>query len=195
MKPGRIVVVSGPSGVGKSTVVKQLLNQSPVPLVLSVSSTTRQPRPGETDGVDYIFLTDERFAENRDHGEFLECKEVFGRGYWYGTAKTTVTTGVSEGKWVLLEIDVEGALAVQKDGHFPLMIFLHPGSMEVLEDRLRNRNSDSEESIRRRLEVARNEISKSHLYDHVIENKTVGETVWQICQILADADKDGDAHA
>jgi guanylate kinase len=180
----RIVIISGPSGVGKSTVVSQLLDRSPVPMVLSISATTREPRVGEIDFQNYIFLSDDDFQLRRDNGDFLECKEVFGRGYWYGTLKSTVESGHSDGKWVLLEIDVEGAIAVKQQKPDTIMIFLHPGSMGTLEQRLRDRNTDSEDSIQRRLEVARNEIGKSNLYDHIIENKTINDTVNQICDVL-----------
>ena len=105
---GKLVILSGPSGAGKSTVVRELLATCPLPLELSVSATTRLPRAGERDGVDYHFLSREEFALRRERGEFLECKEVFGRGDWYGTLAAPVTAGLRAGKWVLLEIDVEG---------------------------------------------------------------------------------------
>lgn len=180
----RLVVISGPSGVGKSTVVAQVLEKCSVPLVLSVSATTRSPRPGEIDGKNYVFLTHEEFAKRRENGEFLEFKEVFSRGDWYGTLKSTVASGLSDGKWVLLEIDVEGALSVKAEYPDILMIFLHPGSMEILEQRLRDRQSDTEQSIQRRLEVASREIARSDQYDFVIENRTVDETVTRICQVI-----------
>src|SRR5687767_7450301 len=108
---GKLAIISGPSGAGKSTVVKQLLATCPLPLELSVSATTRDPRPGEQAGIDYHFLTREEFARRRAAGEFLECKEVFGRGDWYGTLHNVVTAGLAAGKWVILEIDVEGAMS------------------------------------------------------------------------------------
>lgn len=185
----RIVVISGPSGVGKSTVVAGVLDKCPVPLTLSVSATTRKPRPGEIEGKNYIFLTHSEFEKRRNAGEFLECKEVFSRGDWYGTLKSEVASGLSGGKWVLLEIDVQGAVSVKTEYPDILMIFLHPGSMATLEQRLRDRKSDSEESIQRRLEVAASEIAKSDLYDFVIENISVEETVEKICQIIQQRNK------
>src|SRR5438034_2611444 len=105
----RLVVISGPSGAGKSTVVRELMTNCPLPLHLSISATTRQPRRGEVEGVDYFFLTPEQFAARRAAGEFLECKEYAGN--WYGTLQSQVTAGLVEGKRVLMEIDVEGNMA------------------------------------------------------------------------------------
>ena len=92
---GKLVIISGPSGAGKSTVVRKLLEECPLPLTLSVSATTRPPRAGEVDGRDYWFLTSSEFAAKREQGEFLECKEVFGRGYWYGTLANTVSAAAA----------------------------------------------------------------------------------------------------
>ena len=180
----RIVIISGPSGVGKSTVVAKVLEKSHVPITLSVSATTRKPRAGEIDGKNYVFLTHEEFESSRQKGDFLEYKEVFSRGDWYGTLKSTVATGLSGGKWVLLEIDVEGAISVKTEYPDVLMIFLHPGSMATLEQRLRDRKSDSEESVQRRLEVAAKELAQSDQYDHVIENINVEDTAKQICDVI-----------
>jgi guanylate kinase len=182
--PGKLVIISGPSGAGKSTVVSQLIAESDLPLVLSVSATTRPPRAGEQNGVNYWFLTAEEFQKKKQKGEFLECKEVFGRGYWYGTLKETVKAGLESGKWLILEIDVQGALTVQQ--HFPnaVMIFVHPGSMDELERRLRARNTESEDAIRRRLDVAFDEMSLRHNYTHEVINENVDTTVERINQLL-----------
>ena len=110
--PGKLVIISGPSGAGKSTIVGRLLAECDLPLELSVSATTRQPRPGEVDGKDYHFLSREQFLARRENQEFLEWKEVFGRGDYYGTLRSTVAAGTNAGKWVVLEIDVEGAMTV-----------------------------------------------------------------------------------
>lgn len=188
MKPaneGRLIIISGPSGAGKSTVVRELLATCPLPLQLSVSATTRRPRPGEQDGVDYHFLTHEEFARRRAAGDFLECKEVFGRGDWYGTLAATVTAGLSGGKWVILEIDVQGALAVLEQHPDAITIFVHCGSLGELEKRLRLRGTETEESIGRRLEVARCELRDAENYRHKIVNDTVADAAARICEILA----------
>ena len=111
-----VIEIDGPSGVGKSTILRRLLADLPQ-LVPSISATTRPPRAGEQDGIDYHFLTQAEFARRREAGEFLECCEVFGRGHWYGTLKQEVDTSLDQGKWVILEIDVDGAEGVLQ--HFP----------------------------------------------------------------------------
>lgn len=182
--PGKLVILSGPSGAGKSTVVRRLLEACPLPLRLSVSATTRPPRPGEIDGQDYHFLTVDEFRRRRDHGDFLEWKEVFGRGDYYGTLWSETASGLSRGKWVILEIDVEGALAVLKQHPEAITIFVHPGSMVELERRLRSRGTESEASIQRRLEVARQEMAALHHYRYEVINGTVDRAVQEICDIL-----------
>lgn len=184
LAPGKIVIISGPSGAGKTTVVRELLNVCPLPLTLSVSATTRQPRPGEQDGREYHFLGHEEFARRRAAREFLECKEVFGRGDWYGTLRQEVATGLAEGKWVILEIDVEGAMAVLEQFPDCITIFLHPGTVEELERRLRGRGTDSEEAVQRRLEVARRELACVPRYRHQVVNDSPERAVREICEIL-----------
>jgi guanylate kinase len=181
---GKLVIVSGPSGAGKSTVVQRLLADCSLPLCLSVSATTRQPRPGEQDGVHYHFLTPEEFQRRRARGDFLECKEVFGRGDWYGTLRSEVATGHAAGKWVLLEIDVQGALAVLAQVPDAITIFLHPGSLEELEKRLQLRGTETRQSMARRLEVARAEMGYVGKYQYEVINDTVDRAVQEICAIL-----------
>jgi guanylate kinase len=181
---GRLVIISGPSGAGKSTVVQRLLADCQVPIKLSVSATTRRPRQGEEDGVHYHFLTQEDFHHRRLAGDFLECKEVFGRGDWYGTLRSEVATGYAEGKWVLLEIDVEGALAVLEQEPDATTIFLHPGSLEELGRRLRHRGTEDHASITRRLEVARREMAYLGKYTYEVINESVDRAVQEICDIL-----------
>ena len=182
--PGNLVVISGPSGVGKSTVVKQLIADCPLPLELSVSATTRSARPGEKDGVAYRFVSLEQFQEFREADQFLECAEVFGVGYWYGTLKEPVDRAINDGKWVILEIDVEGAMQVLKRAPGCLTVFIHPGSIEELERRLRGRKTETEEKIQRRLEVAARELEASKQYQFVVVNDEVKDTVNKICRYL-----------
>ena len=184
MSTGKLIIVSGPSGVGKTTVLKQLYEVCSLPLEPSVSATTRPQRPGEVDGQSYYFLEADDFQQRREAGAFLECIEVFGRGHWYGTLRDPVETGLAGGKWIVLEIDVEGADEVLK--HYPdaITIFIHPGSIEELERRLRGRGTETEDALARRLEVASRELAASDRYRHTVVNQSIEQTVTDICQLL-----------
>lgn len=171
---GRLIILSGPSGAGKSTVVRHLLEECDLPLKLSVSATTRSPREGEKHGQHYFFLSDEEFQQRREAGGFLECKEVFGLGCWYGTLREQVTTGLKAGNWVILEIDVQGAVALMDDNSLsPITLFIHPGGMKELEHRLRSRGTETEEAIRARLETAHNEMQQMHRYQFEVINGSI----------------------
>jgi guanylate kinase len=184
LPPSGLVVLSGPSGVGKSTVLRSLVSHFPDRLRLSISATTRKPRPGETDGIDYYFLMPDEFTRRREAGEFLECCEVFGRGHWYGTLLSEVRPSPTDPKWVILDIDVDGAEKVR--GKFPDVptIFLRPSSEAELERRLRARGTESEEAIARRLEVARRELARANQYKYQVVNDTVDRAVQEIGEIL-----------
>ncbi len=182
--PGKLVIISGPSGAGKSTVVRRLLEVCSLPLKLSVSATTRSPRPGEIDGQDYHFLTRDEFLRRQANGDFLESKEVFAAGDYYGTLRSETASGLAEGKWVVLEIDVQGAQTVVQQQPQAITIFLHPGSMSELERRLRDRGTDSDSAIERRLEVARGEMALMDRYRYEVVNDTVERAVREICDIL-----------
>lgn len=180
----KLIVISGPSGVGKSSVVQRLVEACPQAIELSVSATTRAPRPGERDGVDYRFLSHARFEAHRQQGDFLEVAEVFGRGDWYGTLRQPVVAALAEQKHVVLEIDVDGARQVLEQYSEALSIFIHPGSLDELERRLRGRKTESEAAIQRRLEVARRELEQADKYRHVIVNQEIPKTVEKICQLI-----------
>jgi guanylate kinase len=183
-KRGRLVVVSGPSGAGKTTLLERVFRQCPLPLVHSVSATTRPPRKGERDGVDYHFLTPAQFEARKKNAEFLECFEVFGHGYWYGTLSSEVTTGLRAGKWVVLNIDVKGAGAVMDRYGDAIGIFVRPSSIDELHRRLVLRGTESEEAIGQRLDQARCELGLAGRYRYQVINDDVDQAVERICRIL-----------
>ena len=186
MQRGSLVVISGPSGVGKTTILRMLLDQLSE-LTPSVSATTRPPRAGERDGVDYHFLAPEDFARRRENGEFLECCRVYGRDSWYGTLVEEVSPRLASGQWVVLEIDVEGTLSVLDRYPDTITIFVEPSRPEQLDERLTRRGTESAEAIERRLEVARRELGQAHLYRHRVVNENVDEAVATIIEILRSA--------
>lgn len=184
MQQGRLVVVSGPSGAGKTSVLNRVFETCSVPLVRSVSATTRPPRAGETNGVDYHFLSDEEFQALQKRGKFVECFEVFGQGHWYGTLESEVATGLAAGKWVVLEIDVQGALAVMERFPDAITIFLRPSSRQELERRLRGRGTETEEAIQRRLARADRELALADRYQYQVINDNMDQAVHELCGIL-----------
>ena len=133
----RVFLLSGPSGVGKTTIVRRLLERLPVPLMKAVSATTRPPRAGEVDGEAYYFLTQAEFDHRRANNEFLECAEVHHSGYWYGTLRSELERARQAGAWSFLEIDVQGALAVKKEYPNAVSVFLVVPSVDDYERRLR----------------------------------------------------------
>jgi guanylate kinase len=175
-----LVVVSGPSGVGKSTVVEGLLRRSDK-LKLSVSLTTRAPREGEREGEEYRFVSPERFLAARDAGELLEWAEVHGN--LYGTPLSFVERTLSEDLNVLLEIDVQGGLTVKDKMPGAVLIFLLPPSQAELERRLRGRATDDEAVIRRRLGNARKELSYYRYYDYLVVNNDIEECTREVLGI------------
>ncbi len=181
---GKLVIVSGPSGAGKTTVLAGVFSRAALPLVKSVSATTRRPRPGEVDGVDYHFISAEEFEKRRARGDFIECFEVFGSGQWYGTFQSVVTEGLRSGKWVVLEIDVQGAAEVMKRFPDAITIFVSPGGQEELERRLRGRGTESSDAVEQRLEQARRELDLADRYRYLVVNDNVERAVDEICDIL-----------
>jgi guanylate kinase len=178
-------VISGPSGAGKTSVMRQVYQTCSIPLARSVSATTRPPRPDEIDGVDYHFLHNGEFADRRKRGDFIECAEVFGQTYWYGTLWSEVTTGLNAGKWVVLEIDVQGASEVVKRFPDAITIFLRPSSHDELERRLRSRGTETEEAIHRRLAQADHELTQAEHYQYQVINDNLDQAVQCICKILS----------
>jgi len=184
---GKLVVISGPSGVGKTTILRRLLADLPH-LIPSVSATTRPPRVGEHNGVDYHFIAAEEFERRRTAGDFLECCQVYGRQHWYGTLVDEVAPRMAAGAWVVLEIDVEGTLSILARYPEAITIFVEPAHSGQLLDRLRGRGTESPDAMARRLEVARRELLQSHHYQHrVVNDDDVTASVTAIEKILFDA--------
>lgn len=177
-----LVVVSGPGGVGKGTVVERLRQRRP-DLEVSVSATTRPPRPGEVDGTHYHFMSDEAFDHLIDRDGFLEHADFGGRRY--GTPWSSVEQPLREGRTVLLEIDVQGALQVRRRHPEALLVFIAPPDVAALEQRLRTRGADSDERIGERLAIAREELAAAEVFDHVVVNDEVEATVEELTRILA----------
>ena len=167
---GRVLVVSGPSGVGKGTLLKRLFDSAEFPLRTSVSATTRAPRVGEENGVHYWFMTREEFVARRDRGEFLESFEVYEGGALYGTLRKTVEESVRLGDWVVLEIDVNGARSVGAQSPDAVTIFIAPPSLDALRERLTARGTETREELEKRMAQASSEIAQSDFYRYRIIN-------------------------
>jgi len=177
---GRLIVISGPSGSGKSTLVARLLARPELRLTVSVSVTTRQPRPGEQADRDYVFLTPEQFESIR--GGLLESAEV--HGHFYGTPAEPVRRSMAEGICVLLVIDVQGGFQVRRRVPGALLIFIQPPSLDGLETRLRARGTDDEATIERRLSGARRELEVAAGYDVHVINDELDRAVEELASIL-----------
>lgn len=182
-KRGRLVVLAGPSAVGKSTVVSRL-RTGVDGLYFSVSMTTRQPRPGEQDGVDYFFVTPEQFQERIDSGEMLEWAEIHGGLQRSGTPAQPVKDAMADGRPVLVEVDLAGARAVKQALPEAQLVFLAPPSWDILVDRLTGRGTEPQGVIERRLETARQELAAQDEFDHVVVNEDLEEAVAAISAIL-----------
>ena len=184
MKKGLLIILSGPSGVGKGTVRKYIMKHHNFPLEFSISMTTRAPRPTETNGVEYYFVSKEEFQRNIDQDNFLEWAEFVGNRY--GTPKDKVEELRNQGKNVILEIEIMGAEQVIKKVKDDRVIsfFLTPPSLKHLEDRIRKRKTESEEMIQKRLAKGRSEMAKAKNYDYIIVNDRIKRAGDEIISII-----------
>lgn len=180
---GRVVVLSGPSAVGKSSVVRRLRDEMP-DLHFSVSATTRPPRPGETDGVDYNFVSADEFQRLIDDGELLEWAEIHGGLQRSGTPARPVAQAAAAGRPVLIEVDLAGAKAVKKAMPESLAVFLAPPSWEALEQRLVGRGTETPEAIARRLTTARAELAAQDEFDVVVVNSQLESACAELLSLL-----------
>ena len=176
-----LFVISGPSGSGKSTVCHRItaLDEN---IRISVSATTREPREGEVDGVDYFFISQEEFDERVEKGEFLEHAGHFRHSY--GTLKPHVDALIEQGYDVILEIDTVGAMQIREKSEDALLVFIMPPSEEILEQRLRGRKSETDEQIALRLAKAKEEMDQRDMYDYVVVNDTVDECAEEILELI-----------
>lgn len=181
MTRGLVLVLSAPSGAGKSTLCQALAERRP-DTRLSISCTTRAPRPSEVNGRDYFFLSPREFAEKREGGEFLEWAEV--HGHFYGTPRGPIETHLGKGHDVLMNIDTQGARSVKQALPDCVTVFIAPPSWNILEERLRRRNQDDEATIQRRLLGARREWSEAARYDYLVVNDDVESAVADLTAIL-----------
>lgn len=178
---GRLFIIAGCSGVGKGTLIQRFMENNPS-VKLSISATTRKPRPGEVDGVNYFFTKEDDFKTAIDNNEFLEWA-IFSNNY-YGTKQSFVEKSLARGIDLILEIETQGAFQVKEKIKDAVLIFILPPSWEILEKRLRGRNTEDEETIQVRLDFARQEMEASKKFDYRVVNDNIEEAVKSLQQIF-----------
>ena len=177
----QFIVLSAPSGAGKTTIAKMLIRRNEN-MIISISATTRPKRPKEEEGKDYYFLSDDTFKANLDSKNFLEYEEV--HGDHYGTLKSKVEEILKEGKTVVFDIDVKGALSIKQLYPQAILIFIKPPTLEELKNRLKHRKSESKEAIEKRLKRIDFEYKESLKFDHIVINDNLNHTIQQIEEII-----------
>ncbi len=180
-KPGKIIAISSPSGGGKTSIVKRLLKDFPE-LVFSVSATTRPKRQNEIHGIDYFFLTEKEFKEKIDRGDFIEWERFY--DYYYGTLKSFIDDNIYNGVSVLFEIDVKGALSLKKIYPESVLIFIDPPSFEELVQRLKERKTESEEDLQKRIDRAKMELSLKEKFDYIFINDDLEKAYKQVKSLI-----------
>ncbi|MGM9822383.1 MAG: guanylate kinase [Muribaculaceae bacterium] len=186
MKKGKLIIISAPSGCGKSTIIGEIMDKGELDLEFSVSATNRKPRPGEVDGVNYHFLSDQQFKDLIAEKAFVEYEQVY-PGRYYGTLRSEIQNRVNEGHNVILDIDVNGGMNVrQQFGDDAMSIFIEPPSIPELRRRLKQRGSDSDEAIEERVGRAEYELSFRDKFDHVVTNDELERAISDIEQKIKD---------
>lgn len=177
----RLFVIAGPSGVGKGTIIKEILKENK-DIILSVSSTTRKPRSGEINGVNYNFTDTDQFKKEIQNGEFLEWAVY--NGNYYGTSKSAVDNALENGKSIILEIEIQGAIQIMQKCKDAVFIFILPPSYQELEKRLRGRNTEDEETIQNRLKITQKELEVGEKFKYKVVNDKVENAVSKILEIV-----------
>ncbi len=183
---GKLIILSAPSGAGKSTIINELLKENEFNLEFSISACSRKPRQGEVNGREYYFLSAEKFKQKKDNKEFIEWEEVY-ENHYYGTLKSEIDRIFAKGNNVIFDIDIAGGLNIKKQ--FPkkaISIFIMPPSVEELEKRLNTRGTDSEENIKKRVEKAKYEISFANEFDQKVVNKNIENAVEDTKRIISE---------
>jgi guanylate kinase len=176
-KQGSIIVISAPSGTGKTTIVRRILGDFPQ-VVFSVSATTRKKREHEVEGVDYFYISEEEFKEKIQNNEFVEWELFY--DYYYGTFRSFIDSRINNGKAVILEVDVHGALEIKRIYPDAILIYIAPPSLEELLIRLKKRQTENEEDLRKRIERAKMELSHKDKFDYIIVNNDLNTAYYEI---------------
>ena len=179
---GKLIIFAAPSGAGKSSLIKKIIEISENKLELSISATTRLPREGETHGKDYFFISDKEFNELRNNKAFIECANV--HGHKYGTLKSFVDEKLEEGIYLILDIDVQGFAQIKNATEDTVSIFIIPPSFDELKKRLTLRGLDLDEDIKKRLENAKEELKQAEFFDYIILNDNFDKAVEEISSII-----------
>ncbi|NWF51176.1 MAG: guanylate kinase [Ignavibacteriaceae bacterium] len=181
MKRGSIIVVSAPSGAGKTTIVKEILKEFPE-IIFSVSATTRKKRETESDGIDYFFISEEKFKEHIKNNDFVEWEKFY--DYYYGTFKSFIDSNIENGKSVLLELDVKGALSIKNIYPESSLIYILPPSLDELVDRLVKRKTENEDDLKKRIKRAEMELSLKNKFDYLVINKELDIAIDQAKSLI-----------
>ncbi|MBM4176605.1 MAG: guanylate kinase [Ignavibacteria bacterium] len=182
MSKAKLIVISAPSGSGKTSVLKEILKLNKGKLTFSISATTRKKRHNEINGVEYYFLTEEKFKQKLEKNDFVEWENIYGD--YYGTLKSEVDRLLQEDKSILFELDVNGSLQLKKLYPEAKLIFIVPPSIEVLEERLKNRNTETPEKLAKRIERAKMELDKAKYFDFEVKNYELADAVTEVNKIV-----------
>jgi len=181
IKKGAILAISAPSGTGKTTILKKVLKDFPE-LVFSVSATTRKKRENEKDGIDYFFITENEFKRKIINNEFVEWEKFY--DYYYGTYKSFIDDNINQGKSIVAEVDVKGALSLKKIYSEAVLIFIYPPSFDELEKRLKKRNTENDSDFKKRIERAKMELRLKEKFDYFVENKDLEKAISETKRLI-----------